>query len=648
MLQDRGNKQSNIWIKEADVCLLLGCKKDTLRKKLAKKIYNYRCTRELNKRFYEVDFHSLPQWAQQKYLNTLDTSAGDPLLGYMEAPRYKKEYCDKYFHVIQLTNNLRGNALIEFLQCWNAGNNYPKMSYRNLLRLRQKYLHSGFDGLLPKYGRNTGKTTVKDEYFEYFKNQYLNQNKPTAATSHLYTLGYAMQIDGIKKDDFPSVNAFLRRLKKEVPEQMVVYAREGEAAWNRSHANYIERDYSHLTSNECWVSDHAQIDVMVIGKDGKPCCPWVTAWRDMKSNKWLGWLLHEESGNSDHIFQSFYYAAKDYGLPEDIILDNGKDFRCKDFAGGRQNDQLSMVQKLGINVHFALPYNAQTKPIERDFLKIKETLSRHCVGFRGGDVLERPEKLKDEIKQHKLMSFDEFKNIFDKFIVNILNKKTSNSKKLRGMSPDQLFASEYTAKKTVTSKALAMFCMRTSKPVTIKRNGIKDSELQINYWAEWMVARKGDKVYLRRDVNNYAQAYVFDALTDSLIGEAAMTDLCPVLVKDGISKEKLKKASKLKAKEKSLVKQGFKPNHISLQEAYLHLETAVEATSPKVEMPTNVVNKLNKTKFDDEIQQYEERKKTGTYDLKQFYEGKQQEKLYLFESDKKYAEMEAELLRSAL
>ena len=31
-----------------------------------------------------------------------------------------------------------------------------------------------------------------------------------------------------------------------------------------------------------------------------------------------------------------------------------------------------MLKELNVNVHFALPYNAQTKPVERDFLKIKE------------------------------------------------------------------------------------------------------------------------------------------------------------------------------------------------------------------------------------------------------------------------------------
>ena len=168
--------------------------------------------------------------------------------------------------------------------------------------------------------------------------------------------------------------------------------------------------------------------------------PWVTAWRDYKSGKWLGWILQTGHPNSDLIFQSFYYAAEVYGLPEDVIIDNGKDYRSKDFAGGRKSVQVetnkpkttSMLAELNVKVHFALPYNAQTKPIERDFLKIKELLSKHCQGYRGGNVVERPEKLAEEIKQNKLIPFDEFKTIFDDFIVNVLNKRPSTGKNLKG------------------------------------------------------------------------------------------------------------------------------------------------------------------------------------------------------------------------
>ena len=111
-------------------------------------------------------------------------------------------------------------------------------------------------------------------------------------------------------------------------------ARFGNAAWNKKYASYIPRDYSNLRAGSCWVSDHAQIDVAV-NFNGSVCFPWVTVFRDVKTSKWLGWFLHADAPNSDHIFQAFYYGVQHFGLPDDIYLDNGKDYRCKDFAGGR-------------------------------------------------------------------------------------------------------------------------------------------------------------------------------------------------------------------------------------------------------------------------------------------------------------------------
>lgn len=154
----------------------------------------------------------------------------------------------------------------------------------------------------------------------------------------------------------------------------------------------------------------------------------MTVFRDVKTSKWLGWFLHIDSPNSDHIFQSFYYAVQKFGIPDNVYLDNGKDYRCKDFAGGRKqkvgkitvqhfrDKENSLIRNLGIDVHFALPYNAQTKPIERDFLKIKTFMSKGFIGYRGGKITERPKKLKEEIKNNKIMQFEDFKPLFDKFI----------------------------------------------------------------------------------------------------------------------------------------------------------------------------------------------------------------------------------------
>ena len=61
--------------------------------------------------------------------------------------------------------------------------------------------------------------------------------------------------------------------------------------------------------------------------------------------------------------------------------------------------------------------------------------------------------------------------------------------------------------------------MRTSKTYTVGRNGIRDNSLGITYWADWMISKTGLKVYLRRDVQNYKEAWAFRADNDEFVGK---------------------------------------------------------------------------------------------------------------------------------
>ena len=92
------------------------------------------------------------------------------------------------------------------------------------------------------------------------------------------------------------------------------------------------------------------------------------------------------------------------------------------------------------------------------------------------------------------MRFEDFKQLFDNYILNVLNKRPSQGKNLNGLCPDELFYSEFKEKITTSKDALKLFCMRTSKDFTIRRNGIKDTALGITYWADWMISKMGMKV----------------------------------------------------------------------------------------------------------------------------------------------------------
>jgi hypothetical protein len=303
-----------------------------------------------------------------------------------------------------------------------------------------------------------------------------------------------------------------------------------------------------------------------------------------------------------------------------------------------------MLGLLGVEARFSLPYNAQTKPIERDFVKIKELLSKHTVGYRGGNVVERPEKLKDEISGNKLLTFDEFKEIFDDVIENVLNKLPSKSKKLCGKSPDELFAEEFSTMKTIPKDSLMLFCMRSSKIVTIGRNGIRDSQLGVTYWEDWMSGFKGEKVYIRRDINAYQECWVFSADTNKFIGKGKILELVPALAKTDIEKSVLKKATKIKKADLKTAKECAKFADVELSKKVTDLKKAVDqrnyVLNPKL-------MKLSNTQMDKAVKQANELELAGSYDLKPFVPKEQKKrKIYLFESDKQ-ADLERGVLCEA-
>ena len=632
------NKTEENWITAETACELLSIKLQALKLRCRKGLYIYRVQKSGSNAKYDILQESLPI---KRNIDNIDEKND---LEYSNAPLWAKAQAEKYISIIRKSENLRGLKLREFITEWNEENPNYRTSYTCFLRMRKRFEQFGINGLLARYGKSKPKANMKDEYYSYFKALFLKEGSPSLQTCWDITLGYAIRTTGIDKQYFPSRMTFLRRLEKELSKSEIYLARNGKTKWNRKYGSYIVRDYSDILCGQVWVSDHAQIDIACLTEDGNIVFPWVTAWRDFKSGKWLGWILQTGSPNSDLIFQSFYYAANEWGLPKDVIIDNGKDYRSKDFAGGRKNrikvdtnetKTTSMLAELNVEVHFALPYNAQTKPIERDFLKIKGLLSKHCVGYRGGNVVERPEKLSKEVKCGKILPFGRFKEVFDDFIINVLNKKPSQGKNLNGLSPDQLFDEEFNIIETPSKDALKLFCMRTSKTYTIGRNGINDRQLGIFYWADWLINNTGLKIYMRRDIQNYKEAWVFRADNDEFVGKVTAVKAVAALYADKISKEEFKTAMANKKRDLKIAQEAIKQTlEIPIEEINENYKAAyktVERTNK------SRVSKIANTNMDKVIQKSKEMEKIGRYDMTAFnYEKptKPTKKLYLYETDK--------------
>jgi putative transposase len=611
---------------------------------------------------YRVDLNCLPAAARAKYYSSHieqfkkpdETSVEAEV--YSKSPEWARKQVDKYMMILRGCEGIYGRKELEsWVSSWN--NLHPELStsYPSICRARKTIREQGASGLLAQYGNRAGTTSVKDEWYSYFKQAYLKEGAPSAKSCWYYTLGFAKQFyPDVDPATFPSEKAFLRRIDADVPEGSQYYARYGESAWNRKYASYIDRDYSNVRAGQVWVGDAAQIDIAVIFPDGRVGFPWVTAWRDMLTSKWLGWCVHCESPKSDHVFESLHYGVEDWGLCEEVLIDNGKTYRCRDFAGGRKNHKLeldeikttSMLGLLGVKPRFALPYGAQSKPIERDFLKTKELLSKHIIGYRGGDVTEKPEKLADEVLAKAVMPFNDFVAAFDDYIINGLNKiQSKGGKNLLGRSPDQAWAQLFTEKREVSPDALSLFCMRTSNVVSIGRNGVHDSALGVTYWGEWMPAAKGQRVYIRRSLRNYATAWVFKADNDECLGRARMNEFSvPALAETEVEKAALQKAMEQRRRDRKITQAYIKHmrgDKVDPMTQLQHLKMGINAVSGETAEASPKVHRIVDTAMDRVIAQEKERE-TEHQGIREYLPNRPQpqaeEPIYLYDTERKRAE----------
>jgi putative transposase len=595
---------------------------------------------------YEIPLASLPDHLQAQYLidngimakpvETTDIEV-DSLIA-AQSSAYNVEIFNKYKALLEKFAGYTGKELKAAIERHNAENPLLSTSVACINRARRAAKDIGPTGLIGNLGKSTGRSIVPKNLYEHFESLYLKSGETSVESCWKMTAGFALTLNpNLDITTLPSAASFSRRLLKERSREEIDRARMGDSWWNKKFAFYIKRNYNNILPGEIWVSDHAQVDVATSYVDNrgnhKYCFPWVTAWRDFLSGKWLGWSLHTDSPQSDHIFEAFFISGVENGVCKDIIIDNGKDFRCKDFSGGKRvvnvmHDEYKvrcMIGMLNITPHFATPYNGQTKPIERDFLRNKEWLSKHNIGYRGGNVTERPEDLEKRIKNGEIQTFEEFSNIFDSFIKEVVNVSEIKSGHRKGMCPNQIWdqgiqqALDAGKVRRVSADALKLFCMRTSSDYTIGRRGIHDGKIDKDYWGEWMAGQRGRKVFMRRAPKQYQNAWVFDVRTSDYLGKAEMLAECPAIVKTDQDRVELEKALRMKKNLERVTRDAMKVDEVPFEEKIRHMAAATrELNKARGYIPsqkTHEAKVLLATTMDRVLEQERRQSEAGTADL---------------------------------
>lgn len=399
---------------------------------------------------------------------------------------------------------------------------YPvNVSVKTLYRKRAAYKADGIVGLVDMRGRQKRGSAIDDNLWQCFLYHYLDQSKHPVKACYDYTRMWVEQ-EHPELLPMPSYSAFYRRIQRDVPLPVQVLGRDGQKAYRDRCGLYIKRTYDDMASNDWWIADNHTFDVMIRGDNGKPHRLYLTAFFDARSGIFTGCYVTSAPSS-----QATLYALRrgilQYGIPNNIYVDNGREFLTFDVGGlghrkrKSQQDAFSpppIFERLGIKMTNALVRNARAKIIERRFRDVKDRLSRLFESYTGGNVLEKPERLKHVIKGD-IVTDNEFTAMAEDLLTYYFNEQEYGGavEADHGKTRMQVYQDNLRSKRVASADDLDLMLMRSSKAQKVGRRGVhlNIDGTQIDYFDDelrmhWM----GKQIYLRYDPADLSTVRVYD------------------------------------------------------------------------------------------------------------------------------------------
>lgn len=389
--------------------------------------------------------------------------------------------------------------------------------------------------LLAPQRRGGGKAAeVDDGAWQFLISDYLRPERPTFASCYWRAL---REYCGPRGLDLPHQKTLARKLEREVPAAVVTLKRHGVDAL-RNTVPAQQRSVAELSALELVNVDGHRWDVFVRWPDGHVARPMMVAIQDVYSRKVLSWRIAEtEDGVVTRL--AFADLFRDWGIPKACLLDNGRAFASKLITGGaktrfrfgiREDDPTGLLPALGVAVHWATPYRGQSKPIERAFRDLCDTVAKHPAfagAYTGNKVDAKPENYGD-----RAIDLETFKRVVTAGI-EAHNTRPNRTTEMaaRRLSFDEVFNASYASAAIgkASPEQLRMALLASTVVSTDRKDGSVKAHGNV-WWSPAMSALAARKVILRYDPDDLAapvHAYGLDGkylATAELQGRTAFLD----------------------------------------------------------------------------------------------------------------------------
>jgi hypothetical protein len=432
------------------------------------------------------------------------------------------------------------------------------LSRSTLYRWHRQFRDEGRAGLLDGRGAPDSAddgAAGDDPFLSYVRALWLAPGKPAARSC--WFAGKQRAVDnGWAWKAYRTTARYL----KSIPDRAKVKLREGSDAYTAKCEPSIERDYTTLHTNEQWVGDHHQFDV-VVNDRGRTVRPWLTAWMDMRSRMIVGYCIYPHDPNQNSILSALRAGILEHGIPDLLYVDNGKDFDSYAFHGRTKRQRRrgrvqldaahakGILGQLGCEARFCWAYHGQSKPIERWFRTVEDRFGKTFATYCGNKPENRPEQHADRVARGEAVDLTDFVAEFARWIEVDYHAAPHLGHGMDGRSPTQVFQASWNGhpKRTASRDLLDLLLAKPQKPVKVGKNGVRWAGLTYGQYEPALNERWGQEVYLRVDERDVTSVQVWSP-DDRFICLAACNEKVPANATEQQKREataRKKHASKL-------------------------------------------------------------------------------------------------------
>lgn len=364
--------------------------------------------------------------------------------------------------------------------------------------------HNRLPALAPRRRGGGREAEMDEQLWRIFLSDYLRLEQPTFAQCYERTAAIATE----KGLTMPSERSVRRKVEREVHPKVLLEARRGKDALRRSIPAQ-RRTVAHLHALEVVNIDGHKFDVFVKTGDGRIIRPIMVAIQDVYSRKIVAWRVGgEESAVQTRL--CFADLFEKWGIPKECLLDNGRAFASKWITGGansrfrfkvKEEEPTGLLTGLGIRIHWATPYRGQSKPIERAFRDLCDSIAKHPA-FAGAYTGNNP-TAKPENYASRAVEWGAFLAEVDRGIARHNARPGRRTETARGRSFDSVFAESYASAPIGKASTEHMrMALLAGEQKTVNRQTGEIQLLGNRYWSHECDALHGQKVTVRFDPDN--------------------------------------------------------------------------------------------------------------------------------------------------